>query len=154
MLGSPSAGRRLTCAGTGSRGGHIAATRGNTAKLCCTSCDTRVVTTCWFSGTFFVSDGRQKIVNEGSRIPGRLLLNKQVDGCPDIGFMILIDSSWPSLCSVWSSIFLAELWPLQRLNFGRRSLLLGILGSYFNTLTQHQATCTQTQGKSRILMFS
>ena len=80
--------------------GHIADTRGNTAKLCCTSCDTRVVTTCWFSGTFFVSDGRQKIVNEGSRIPGRLLLNKQVDGCPDIGFMILIDSSWPSLCSV------------------------------------------------------
>ena len=37
---------------------------------------------------------------------------------------------------------------------GLRSLLLGILGSYFNTLTQHQATCTQTQGKSRILMFS
>ena len=112
MLGSPSAGRRLTCAGTGSRGGHIADTRGNTAKLCCTSCDTRVVTAiCCYSDTFFVSDGRQKIVNEGSRIPGRLLLNKQVDGCPDIGFMILIDSSWPSLCSVWSSIFLAELWP-------------------------------------------
>ena len=43
---------------------------------------------------------------------------------------------------------------MQRLNFGRRSLLLGILGSYFNTLTQHQAKCMQTQGKSRILMFS
>ena len=37
---------------------------------------------------------------------------------------------------------------------GLRSLLLGILGSDFNTLTQHQATCMQTQGKSRILMFS
>ena len=38
--------------------------------------------------------------------------------------------------------------------FCRRSLLLGILGSDFNTLTQHQVTCMQTQGKSRILMFS
>ena len=90
-----------------------------------------------YSDTFFLSDRKQRIINEGSRIPGILLLNKQVDGWPDIGFMILTDSPWASLRNGWSSVFLSELWqPSWRCTGQWRvtRLALAFLNSYIDTV--------------------